>query len=147
MSASARIVLLVGLLIEACGATVGSASAPSPSASASPVASTHSLFPAPSTSAAAIVVTRADDHQTVVAHVGDELQIALGDQYQWMLDPPDGVVLVQPFQTFLLRQGVQALWLAKSAGRSTIKASGTVPCATGPCPAPLVFTATVNVLP
>ena len=47
------------------------------------------------------------------------------------------------------RSGRQAIWIAKSAGRSTINASGGMNCPSGSaCPMLLaVFTATVEVLP
>ena len=94
-----------------------------------------------------VEITRADDRTTVAAHVGDVLQISLGTEYDWQLDPPDGTVLTHPVQTYLLREGVQAIWLASSVGRSTITAKGEARCSAGqPCQA-AAFTATVEVLP
>src|SRR5437016_9236447 len=79
------LVVLAAVLAAACG-SVGSGPTPSPSPSAPP---------------GAVVVTMASDHQTVTAHVGDRIQIALGEQYKWQLDPPDGVVLARPVQNYL----------------------------------------------
>jgi hypothetical protein len=120
------------------------------SPSVSPSVGTRTLLPAPSGSPTLVVVTRTDDGGTVTVHVGDNVEIALGEQYQWTLDPPDGAVLSQPSQPLLLRQGIQAIWLAKAPGRSTIKAAGSTACAGGQaCPSTVAatFAATVNVLP
>jgi len=97
-----------------------------------------------------VTVTRASNQQTLTAHVGDHIQIALGDDINWQLEPPDGAVLsLEANRNYLLVRGTQAIWLARSAGRSTIKASGGVNCPSGAaCPLLLaVFTATVEVLP
>jgi len=97
-----------------------------------------------------VTVTRASNQQTLTAHVGDHVQIALGEDINWQLEPPDGVVLVQEAnRNYLLVRGTQAIWLAQSAGRSTIKASGGMNCPSGSlCPMLLaVFTATVEVSP
>lgn len=96
------------------------------------------------------MVTAASDKQTVTAHVGDRVQIALGEQYQWTLEPPDGVVLARHLpQNYMLVRGTQAIWDARSAGTSTIHATGTVPCPSGKACIQIVvpFTATVDVLP
>jgi len=79
-----QLVLTAAALASACGSVAGSGTSPSPSAPAG-----------------AVVVTMASDHQTVTAHVGDRIQIALGEQYKWQLDPPDGVVLARPVQNYL----------------------------------------------
>ena len=125
-------VVLAALLV-ACGGGAGSGgSDPSP------------------TPASAVTITRASNQQTVTAHVGDHIQIALGDDINWKLEPPDGVVLaLEANRSYLLVRGTQAIWLARSAGHSTIKASGGVNCPSGAaCPLLLaVFTATVEVLP
>ena len=62
---------------------------------------------------------------------------------------PDGIVLVHPVQNYMLVRGTQAIWVAASAGRSPIKASGGMNCPSGSlCPMLLaVFSATVEVLP
>jgi len=126
--------LAIGLatIVAACGSVAGSGGAPSPT----PPANT-------------VTVTRASNQQTVTAHVGDHIQIALGDDINWQLEPPDGIVLVHPVQNYMLVRGTQAIWLAASAGRSAIKASGGVNCPSGSlCPMLLaVFSATVEVLP
>ena len=79
----------------------------------------------------AVVVTRANDQGTVQARVGDRLQIALGTEFEWRLDPPDGVVLTRGVQTELLVRGTQAIWTATAPGTSTITATGTVICPSG----------------
>lgn len=94
------------------------------------------VAPLPSASHAAragtIVVTRADDRGTVNATVGDRIQISLGTEYEWRLDPPDGVVLMHgPIQYQLLVRGTQAIWVAAAPGKATITATGTVPCPSG----------------
>ena len=97
-----------------------------------------------------VTVTKADNQHTVTARVGDHVVITLGEDINWQLEPPDGAVLArEPLQSYLLARGTQAIWLAKSAGRSTIKASGGMNCPSGSaCPLLLaVFTATVEVLP
>lgn len=111
--------LLVAVLsLTACG---GSGSvAPGPSSTA-PVA------PLPG----AVLVTRASDRGIVTAKVGDRLQIALGSEYEWRLDPPDGVVLVRGAQNEALVKGTQAIWIAAAPGTSKISATGTVICPSG----------------
>jgi hypothetical protein len=119
-------------IVAACGSVAGSGGPPSPT-------------PPPGT----VMVTTASNQQTVTAHVGDHIQIALGVDINWQLEPPDGVVLVHPVQNYMLVRGTQAIWLAQSPGRSTIKASGGMNCPSGSaCPMLLaVFSATVEVSP
>ncbi len=120
-------------IVAACGSVAGpGGSDPSP------------------TPMSSVTVTKADDQRTVTAHVGDHIQIALGEDINWQLEPPDGRVLVQePNRNYMLVRGTQAIWLAQSAGRSTIKASGGMNCPSGSaCPMLLaVFTATLEVIP
>ena len=118
-------------IVAACGSVAGPGIDPSPT----PVSN--------------VLVTKASNQQTVTAHVGDHIQIALGEDINWQLDPPDGIVLVHPVQNYMLVRGTQAIWLAASAGRSAITASGGVNCPSGSlCPMLLaVFTATVVVSP
>jgi hypothetical protein len=97
-----------------------------------------------------VTVTKTSNQQTVTAHVGDHIQVALGEDINWQLEPPDGTVLVKESnRNYMLVRGTQAIWLARSAGRSTIKASGGMNCPSGSmCPLLLaVFSATVEVLP
>lgn len=96
-----------------------------------------------------MLITQASDRQTVTARLGDRIQIALGEQFHWTLDPPDGVVLTRPVQNYLLVRGTQAIWLASAVGQGTIRATGTAVCASGqPCPQfAILFTATVIVTP
>jgi len=119
-------------IVAACGSVAGSGGPPSPT-------------PPPGT----VMVTKADNQRTVTAHVGDHIQIALGEDINWQLEPPDGVVLVHPIQNYMLVRGTQAIWVAQSAGRSTINASGGMNCPSGSaCPMLLaVFSATIEVSP
>jgi hypothetical protein len=97
-----------------------------------------------------VTVTKGDNERTVTAHVGDHIQIALGEEINWQLEGPDGRILaLEPNRSYLLVRGTQAIWLAQSAGRSTIKASGGMNCPSGAaCPMLLaVFTATIEVSP
>jgi len=129
----ARVVAVAfAAIVAACGSVAGSGGTPSPTPSAGTV-----------------MVTMASNQQTVRAHVGDHIQIALGEETSWQLEPPDGIVLVHPVQNYMLVRGTQAIWLAASAGRSPIKASGGMNCPSGSlCPMLLaVFSATVEVLP
>ncbi|MDE3111546.1 MAG: hypothetical protein KGN00_07080 [Chloroflexota bacterium] len=135
------VLLALSLALAACGGAASGGPAPSPTASST-------ATPAPT--GHVVMVTPADDKQTVTAHVGDRIQIALGEQYQWTLRPPDGVVLARPaVQNYMLVRGTQAIWDAKSAGTSTISATGTVPCPTGKACIQIAvpFVATVDVLP
>ncbi len=97
----------------------------------------------------ALVITRASDHVTVHARVGDTIQVGLGGDYDWHLDPPDGVVLVQGVQRYLLVRGTQAIWTAAAPGTSTVTATGSVICASGQACIllALLFTTTVVVAP
>jgi hypothetical protein len=79
----------------------------------------------------AVLVTRANDRGTVTAKVGDRIQIALGSDFEWRLDPPDGVVLVGGVQNQVLVRGTQAIWTAAAPGTATISATGTVACPSG----------------
>lgn len=105
--------------------------------------------PSPTAPAQTVKVTLADDHGVVTAHVGDRVQIALGEQYDWKLEPPDGVVLVHAVQNYMLVRGTQAIWLAAAPGRSTLRATGTPACASGVACSQLAlpFTATIDVIP
>ena len=106
--------LLIALVLSACGG----AGAPAPSISPTPIPG-------------AVLVTRANDQGTVPARVGDRIQIALGTDFEWRLDPPDGVVLTRGVQNEPLVRGTQAIWTASAAGTSTITATGTVICPSG----------------
>src|SRR5258708_24785012 len=86
--------LAASLLLTACGG----AGAPGPSAS--PTA----ISPIPG----AVLVTRANDQGTVQARVGDRIQIALGTDFEWRLDPPDGVLPTRGLQNHLLLPGTPA---------------------------------------
>ena len=129
----------VGLALALMVAACSGAGAPQRSASPTPIAPV----------AGAVPVTRANDRGTVHARVGDAIQVALGTEYEWRLDPPDGVVLVHGVQNELLVRGTQAIWTAAAPGTSTVTATGTVICPPGqPCVMlALLFTTTVVVAP
>jgi hypothetical protein len=112
--------LLLGLaaLTAACGGAGSGAPAPSAQASIAPLPG-------------AVLVTRASDRGTVTAKVGDRIQVALGSEYEWRLDPPDGVVLARGVQDQAIVKGTQAIWTATAPGTSTISATGTVICPSG----------------
>ena|SRR5438132_276056 len=105
--------LAIVLLAACAGAGI-----PEPSAPPSPIPG-------------AVLVTRANDQGTVQARVGDRIQIALGTDFEWRLDPPDGVVLTRGVQNELLVRGTQAVWTASAPGTATITATGTVICPSG----------------
>lgn len=111
--------LLVVLLSAACGGAGTGLPAPSDSP--------QSIAPIPG----AVPVTRANDRGTVAAKIGDRIQIALGSDYDWRLDPPDGVVLTRGVQNQALVRGTQAIWTAAAPGTATISATGTVICPSG----------------
>jgi hypothetical protein len=119
------------------GSACGSAGAPPPP-SASPA-------PIPG----AVVITRAADRGTVHARVGDTIQVALGTEFEWQVDPPDGVVLLRGPVGYLLVRGTQAIWTAATPGTSTVSATGTVICPSGQACIliALSFTTTVVVAP
>jgi len=128
---------LVGLaLVLAFAAACGGAGA-APSASPTPI---------PPISGA-VLVTRTNDRGMVHARVGDTIQIALGADYEWRVDPPDGVVLTRGVQNYLLVRGTQAIWTAAAPGTSTITATGTVICPSGQAciMIALLFTTTIVV--
>lgn len=126
--------LALALLV---GTACGGAGAPQPSATPIPPI------------AGAVLVTRANDRGTVYARVGDTIQIALGSDYEWNVDPPDGVILAHGVQNYLLVRGTQAIWTAAAPGTTTIKATGTVICPSGQAciMIALLFTTTVVVAP
>jgi hypothetical protein len=121
------------------GSACGGVGTPQPSASATPIPPI----------AGAVLVTRANDRGTVRARVGDTIQIALGTEYEWRIDPPDGVVLVHGLQNYLLVRGTQAIWTAAAPGTATVSATGTVICPSGQAciMLALLFTTTVVVGP
>jgi hypothetical protein len=128
------------LALVLCAAACGGAGAPlPPSASPTPIPPILG----------AVLITRANDRGTVHARVGDTIQIALGTEYEWRVDLPDGVVLVPGAQRYLLVRGTQAVWTAASPGTVTITATGTVVCPSGQACIliALLFTTTVTVAP
>lgn len=126
--------VFAALSLTACGGA--STGAPPPSVTATP--GPHG-----------VLVTRANDRGTVRARVGDRVQIALGSEFEWRLDRPEGVVLVPGVQNALLVRGTQAVWTAAATGTSTITATGTVICPSGQAciQLALTFVATVIVDP
>ena len=110
-----RVALPLAIVLLAACAGAGAPASPTP------------ILPIPG----AVLVTRANDQGTVPAHVGDRIQIALGTDFEWRLDPPDGVILTRSVQNELLVRGTQAIWTASAPGTSTITATGTVICPSG----------------
>jgi len=129
-----QIALALALVV---GNACGGAGAPQPTATPIPPI------------AGAVLVTRANDRGTVHPRVGDTIQIALGSDYEWRVDPPDGVILVHGVQNYLLVRGTQAIWTAAKPGTATITATGTVICPSGQAciMLALLFTTTVVVAP
>ena len=126
------IALAIVLGVVACGG----AGAPLPSALATPIPG-------------AVLVTRANDRGTVQARAGETIQVALGTEFEWRVDPPDGVVLVRAARTSPTGRGTQAVFTAAAAGTSTITATGTVICPSGQAciMIAILFTTTVVVSP
>lgn len=135
MRLSAVLLVLLVAAIAACGGAGSGSPLPSDSPTSVPPI------------AGAVLVTRANDRGTVLAKVGDRIQIALGSDYNWRVDPPDGVVLVHGVQDQLLVRGTQAVWAAAAPGTATISATGTVVCPSGQACIliALLFTTTVVV--
>jgi hypothetical protein len=131
-----QLALALALIV---GTACGGVGTPQPSASATPIPPI----------AGAVLVTRANDRGTVYARVGDTIQIALGTEYEWRVDPPDGVVLVHGVQNYMLVRGTQAIWTVAAPGTTTISATGTVICPSGQAciMIALLFTTTVIVGP
>lgn len=113
-----RHLALVLVLLSVTAACGGAGAAPGPSGPPVPLPG-------------AVQVTRGNDRGTVTAKVGDRIQIALGTEFDWRLDPPDGVVLTRGLQRELLVRGTQAVWTAAAPGQATISATGSVICPSG----------------
>ena len=128
------VVLLAASWAASCGGAA-SAVAPSPAPTVPP--------------SGLVVITLAQDRHTATAHLGDHIQIALGEQYAWSVEPPDGTVRSRPIQSYLLVRDTQAIWVAIAPGRGTVRATGTAVCPSGqPCPQlAILFMATVLVGP
>lgn len=127
------LLILLMLGIVACG---GAGAPPPPTASATPVPG-------------AVLVTRANDRGTIQARVGDTIEVALGTEYEWRVDQPDGAVLARAAQSSAPGRGTQAFFTAAAAGTSTITATGTVICPSGQAciMIAILFTTTVVVSP
>lgn len=130
---AAALLLTVAVAMTACGGA--STGAPLPSARPTP-------------DERGVLITRADDRGTVRARVGERVQIALGTEFEWRLDQPDGTVLRADAQNRPLPRGTQATWSAAAAGTATVTATGTVICPSGRACIQLavLFTATVVVV-
>lgn len=128
------IAALTCVALSACGG----AASPGPVPSVSPT-------PIPG----AVAVTRANDRGTVYARIGDTIQVALGTEYEWRVDAPDGVVLVRADQTVRLARGTQAVFRGAAPGTTKISATGTVICPSGQAciMIAILFTTTVVVSP
>ena len=128
------IAALLSVALAACGG--GASPGPGPSVSPTPIPG-------------AVLVTRANDRGTVYARVGDTIQVALGTEYEWRVDPPDGAVLVRADKGMLLVRGTQAVFRAAAPGTTKISATGTVICPSGQAciMIAILFTTTVVVAP
>lgn len=74
-------------------------------------------------------VGRDSDGTTVSARVGDTIQIALGADLDWTLDPPAPAGILRPYDgPVTLIGGVQAHYTAAAPGTVTIVASGRPRC-------------------
>ena len=91
-------------IVAACGGVAGAGGPPSPT-------------PPPGS----VMVTKADHQRTVTAHVGDHIQIALGDDINWQLEPPDGVVLVHPIQNYMLVRGTRSNVLSEDVAHEMVR--------------------------
>lgn len=130
-----RLIGVLAVLCAACGGAVGGDLPPVPPSATAP----------PS----AVKITPSDNMGTVSARVGDTIQVALGEQYNWTVDPPGGVVLVRDGRALLLVRGTQALFKAAAPGRASVTATGVAACPTGAaCPMfAVLFKTTVIVEP
>jgi hypothetical protein len=88
------------------------------------------------------VLSRAEDGRGITVHVGENVTVALYDQYTWTIANTDTTVL--PLKTGVaLARGVQGVFVAKQAGTAiiTLTPPDTAPGAKQP------ITFTVTVLP
>lgn len=132
-----RLTALLLLAVASAAACSGSGAASGPT-------------PTPTAPSGTVVrIVPADNGGSVVARVGDLVQVSLGDGYTWVVDPPDGVVLVADDRRALLVRGTQAVFRAASTGRTSVAATGTAACPTGAaCPMfAVLFRTTVVVGP
>jgi hypothetical protein len=87
------------------------------------------------------VLSRAEDGRGITVHVGENVTIALNDQYVWVVSNTDATVL--PIKTGMtLARGVQGVFVAKQAGTAiiTLTPRDAVPADTKQ---PVTFTITV----
>ena len=106
--------LLLTFSTAGCGAATGGPSG-QPSATVPP--------------AGLVRVDRATDGNTVSAQVGDTIQIALGADLEWTVDPPAPTGILGPYAgPVTLVGGVQAHYSAVAPGTVTITASGRPRC-------------------
>jgi hypothetical protein len=117
-----------------------------------PVPATGLGAPQPSqapTGASGLVITRANNGQTVTMHVRDRFVLTLGEEYQWSLSISDQSVLHRVINIMPLR-GSQGVFEALAPGSADLTAAGDPPCrqSTPPCAMPSVsFELKVNVVP
>ncbi len=85
--------------------------------------------PAPFASGEVVTITQQDDGKTVDVRVGELVQVALGDQFDWSLEISDPRILsAEPGVNTLVR-GTQLLARAKAAGTAAISGTGKPRCA------------------
>lgn len=83
----------------------------------------------PGVSPPLVRVGRADAGTTISARVGDTIQIALGADLDWTVDPPAPAGILGPYAgPVTLIGGVQAHYSAVAPGTVTIEANGRPRC-------------------
>lgn len=128
----APILLLLVLMLGACGATGGGSSAGSPS-------------PVPSATAPD-VLTEADNGASYRLPAGAEVHLRLSNRYIWSAPRATGPVELVQIEFF--RDPGYSEWVIRPAGsgEATIRSTGTPNCKPGfPCPTgPLAFSVTLG---
>jgi len=79
------------------------------------------------TQAGGLVITRANNGQTITLHVGDRFVLSLGDEYQWTVDITDQTVLHRVVNITPLR-GSQGVYEALKPGATQLIAAGDPAC-------------------
>ena len=115
----------LALLVTLGAAACGGAGTGGPSGQPSQPSQPSQAGPSP----ALVRVGRADAGTTVSARVGDTIQIALGADLDWTLDPPAPAGILRPYTgPVTLIGGVQAHYTAAAPGTVTITADGRPRC-------------------
>ncbi len=107
--------ILTAVTLAVLASTCGSGAAP--------------VTPAPAPSGDVVKVTQLDDGRTIHVPVGQLVQVALGDQFDWSLEISDPRVLAAEPGVNTLVRGSQLLARAKAPGTATIVGTGKPKCA------------------